>query len=566
MLFLKSNWNERRFNRRERATVALLIIVFFGLAINFFAGLILNEAKLVYPIDRLRLSMGVALSRMRVPPISGYVAYGSIDRYLRESGFSYDHDEAEIRKLLNDASRVEAIWRAALSIKIDPAQPNVTFTGSDLGYSDFISDSFALFGIHPDALYFFYFLLLSLAVLLFLVRFWYCATALWVLGTYLAAELLIVIYAAGVPSIESIASTRAMPSLALLPALHLVLQSSSREKTTFVAIAASCAQCLILGFVLFCRFDAVVLIVASLGALGLGAIAAITRRKVAPSGREWRTKLALFLLAIAIFGGMQLRQSWMLRADYEQAPERHLVWDSLLSSVFTYDSSLFAEYTGKSVDQEHLWDEDQIPCLAILHYYQEKYGRSFAGDCTRVPPPGLEGQYDRLGFELAMRILRVHPAIIFKLFEQSPRQQARIWSSNGLFDLKHTYPAILLATVVLLVFAWSRQSPGAGFDPILLSLGMLFLFAGALTDPLITPSPGQTGALAMLFLGAGLLGGAALLGGARALHSLVSILASHPRLNLQSSLVASNQSTDLIRPTHSGSGFNQRRTASTRPG
>ena len=513
-------------NRRGRperpATLALLVVVIIGIAVNFTVGVMLDQVKLFYPIDRLRLSMGVALSRLRDPPISGYVAYGSIDRYLQESGFSYEHDASEIRKLLSDNGRIEDIWRQALTMKLDPSLPNAVFGHSDVGYADFVSGSFLLFGMHPTSLYWFYCMILCISSALFLVCFWRSAPALWMLGTYLACHLLSVFYVTGVGSIASIANTRAMTTLALLPVLHLIVQSASKAKLTPGRIASSCGQCLILGFILFCRFDVVILVLAGLGALALAVISAAVKREAAARAHDLRARTVLLLLAIAIFGGLQLRQTLVLRDDYTKAPERHLVWDSFLSSILTYDPQLFAEYSGKPAEQEHLWDEDQIPCVAILHYYEQKFGKPFSGDCTVAPPPGLGGQYDQLGFELSMKILRAHPAAIFTLFERSPRQQISIWALNRELDLRHAYPALILAAVVLLAFAASRASPIAGFNPILLVAGMLLLLGSALADPLIVPSPDQSGALAMLFFSAALVCGGAVAGAAQACRARVA--------------------------------------------
>jgi hypothetical protein len=489
--------------RRTSANVALLIVVILGLAVNFFVGLGLGQNKLFYPIDPMRGYMDVALSRLRGAPIFGYAAFSSIDRYLQESGFSYDHSQTEIRKLLGDSARVEDIWREALSMKMDSDRPDISITG-DNAYADFISGSLALFGMHPGSLYLFYFFLLSTSVALFLICFWRSASGLWVLGTYLAAHLLIVIYVSDeIPFIESIANQRALTTFAVLPALHLVLLSATRGRITVAAAIASCAQCIILGFVVCCRFDSVVLALVGVGALALSTLLAFRRKENARHDR--RAKLLLFLSSLVILGGMQIRQTWTVR-NVDPHGGHHVIWWVVLSSLLRDDPTLFEENTGIPKNQEILFDSDQIPCLAIVKYYREKVGNSFSADCERVPPEKIASQYEQLGFELFIKMLRKHPWLPLVFLRDSPRQQLDIWTANRSLSFRYGYPAVLLAMTVLLTFVASRGRLTVDFKPTMLFGGMVLLTLASLIDPLIFPSLNQTGTLTLLVFDLALLG------------------------------------------------------------
>lgn len=63
----------RRCRPGRSAILAVLLVVIIGVAVNVVAGTPLDQAKLLYPIDRLRLSMAIALPGLRDAPISGYV-------------------------------------------------------------------------------------------------------------------------------------------------------------------------------------------------------------------------------------------------------------------------------------------------------------------------------------------------------------------------------------------------------------------------------------------------------------------------------------------------------------
>jgi hypothetical protein len=505
-----------RFTRRVLAHFILVIMVILGLAANFFIGLKLGQDKLFYPIDPLRASMDIALSRLRYPPVSGYMAFGSIDRYLQDSGFSYDHSQTEIRKLLSDNVRVEGIWHKALSMKIDPEVVNVSLT-SDLGYADFMSGSFALFGMHPGSLYLFYFLLLSVSVMLFLIGFWRSALALWLLGTYLAVHLLMVIYvSAEVPFIESIANPRAMTTFAVLPALHLVLQSAAKGGPRVAALLASCGQCVILSFILSCRFDSIVLVGGAVSALALSALLPFARSKIA--ARDRRARLLLLLLSLAILGGLQARQMWVMRNS--GPPEgHHLIWMFLLSSLFNDDRALFDEYAGPAVDQQLSLDSDRRPCPAILHYYERKFGKPVADDCEQIPPRALTtSQYEQAGFELFIKILREHPWVPLVFLRNSPRQQVSIWFENHSLSLQYGYPAFLLALAVLVCFIASRGCATMDFEAMTLLGGIVLLSLASLIDPLVYPSLNQTGALTLLTLDLTLLIGLMIVWGLSAVY------------------------------------------------
>src|ERR1700733_96217 len=76
-------------------------------SLHQFAGMYDN------PIYRWRESMAIALSRLRNPPLHGYLAYRSISDYLNQHGLALSEDEAkplpspqELRALVFDGARM----------------------------------------------------------------------------------------------------------------------------------------------------------------------------------------------------------------------------------------------------------------------------------------------------------------------------------------------------------------------------------------------------------------------------------------------------------------------------
>src|SRR5580704_8592300 len=81
----------------RRAALIFLAAVCCLLALNMARSYSLGQYGQMYdnPIYRWRISLAVALSQLRDPPLPGYVAYGSIVNYLNHGGLALMQGEAD---------------------------------------------------------------------------------------------------------------------------------------------------------------------------------------------------------------------------------------------------------------------------------------------------------------------------------------------------------------------------------------------------------------------------------------------------------------------------------------
>src|SRR5579862_9230208 len=121
------------------AALFFLITVCCFLALNMARSYSLGQYGQMYdnPIYRWRISLAVALSQLRDPPLSGYVAYGSIVEYLNHGGLAVMPGEADplprpatVVAFIHDSERLERLIREAAIVPIDDSLPPVAIAGS----------------------------------------------------------------------------------------------------------------------------------------------------------------------------------------------------------------------------------------------------------------------------------------------------------------------------------------------------------------------------------------------------------------------------------------------------
>jgi hypothetical protein len=156
--------------------LALILLIF---CLTLAHGVIIGKYDVgFHPIYRLRQSLAIAISRMHLPPTRGYLAYQSVVDTLSENGFAiYPNDKgphldiAGWTALFADPARLDAALKQAITTPIDPSMPPQILRGNELGYADYISAAFRLFGPHFGSLYYFYFVLLGVGCILFILEF-----------------------------------------------------------------------------------------------------------------------------------------------------------------------------------------------------------------------------------------------------------------------------------------------------------------------------------------------------------------------------------------------------------
>ena len=499
----------------------LLILITIELVGNFVEGVSLGERDMLfYPMYRTRQSMAVAISMMRSPPASGYLAYGSVSESLKSSGLEIlDPDDDWIRRerLFHNTPALNKAITDSLNVPLDASLPLETIKGNDLGYSDFIHLSFILFGPKVSSLYDFYFLLLLTSTLAFIAQFYRSRFLLLVLSAYMAVHLFLLVYCSSFgPPIGSIANDRTFTALGILPTLHLIAQLFDRGRVRPIVLATGLLQALLLAFVISCRFEAMWEVAAILAVAGLVGVSLVLQARTEPILRRARRLRSLWPAAflVVILAGFHARVELVTDSIYQNEAKTHIVWDSVLIGFLSNDSSLFQEYTGRD---RSLWDKyvlsDELGCEAVKHYLRSKNdprGSLIGGyDCDKGTffYGGETGTYDRFARAVVFQMTWDHPLIVLKGLSWKYRQQMDMYYLHHTFTLANfQLPlACLLASVFVFWLAGGPPPitpPGAARAVVAGSV----LLCAALISPFISPSPFSIGSLAtyLIFAAIGL--------------------------------------------------------------
>lgn len=184
-------------------------------------------------------SISIALSESVYGLHLGYLGYASVRDKLVEAwnvGAKDGHDPILIKNCSNRDILNRAIKAAA---SLGPQPPGfigdrtlITTVEDDMGYVDYVKLSFRLFGFHIEALYYTFFLLLSLSALAFIWTFRNSIVAQIVLLCTLSAFYVEVHTAIFNPQIPTFYGMRHGSTLALVPMWYLVFAIIERKKIT----------------------------------------------------------------------------------------------------------------------------------------------------------------------------------------------------------------------------------------------------------------------------------------------------------------------------------------------
>jgi hypothetical protein len=233
------------------------------IALNMWLSYSFGHARMMYdnPIYRWRESVAIALSRMHHPPATGYLAYGSIEKYLLEHGLALMDGEAtpkpswqEVKGLIYNPDRIEGLFREASNVVVDLSLPPVRIEGNELGLVDYYYWAFKLFGINLVSLWLLYFIILSISILMFVLTFRGYRFCMLMLLFYLIGHIFMLGYAK-YGGIQTVHNSRFFPVLALLPTMHLLLLIVLRERPTPAAVVMAAGQTFILCFIIYCRIQ-----------------------------------------------------------------------------------------------------------------------------------------------------------------------------------------------------------------------------------------------------------------------------------------------------------------------
>jgi hypothetical protein len=379
------------------------------------------------PIYRWRESVAIALSKMRDNPMPGYLAYGSIHKYIVQHGLGLLDGEANplpkpdaLFALIHDPVRLNKLFQDASKVAIDHSLPPTKLQGNELGLAEYYYWAFSLFGVSLFAMWAFYFVLLAIAVLLFYGAFRASPFCLYLLLLYLTGHAYLVSYA-NIATIETIHNSRFFPTLAILPAMHLLLLLIRREKPNLSTVGLAAGQTFIFIFVIFCRAQT------SWQAVAIVACAfiAVRYRLLFVSFRYSRSLVPALKMVtsttwpalLVVLGYLILTIYLSVATDQRYAGDRtHVFWHTLYAGMVSASPKLGHLYSyGKKRYG------DNIAYFAVLNDLRERHDSSPSIAFVQNGKIYINiwnnfGEYDRLVRRVFFKIVLRHPWLALKSF------------------------------------------------------------------------------------------------------------------------------------------------------
>jgi hypothetical protein len=455
---------------------ALTICCLLGL--NVYRSYSLGQYRTMYdnPIYRWRISIAVALSELRNPPLRGYVAYRSISDYLNQHGLALMEGEASpmpsyesVRMLVYDSDRLETLFREAAGIPIDYSLAPVPIIGNEKGGAAFAYWAFRLFGIHIISLWLFYFTLLALSVLAFFLAFWRSQIGMLLLTLYLIGHLYM-LDIASTGHFQTIHNSRFLPALALLPSLHLALLALRGVTLRLGAAFLALCQTFLLFFLIFNRFEAawqpLAVLIASLLSLPL--------RKLMPSSWHPRALLAgVGRILVAAWPGIMIIGGAISFAVYSHMAldpmayatetRTHTFWDPLLvgtisaspelTQLYGFGQPPYSDTMGYFIARNYVMEHhDTASPIAVVQ----------DGNVVGTFAMWNMGAFDAIQRQVFFEMMSEHPWLVLRAFAyDKPRAELLLlWKDPVLYR-----PAIFLNCILLAMatgaLIWAFGAPSA---------------------------------------------------------------------------------------------------------
>jgi hypothetical protein len=496
--------------------VALILLVGCAFYLDVRHGMRLGQDHIAFePIYRLRQSLAVAISRLRSPPLGGYLAYGSIVNVLDDNGFALFDGEPGAHldsdgwdALLADGPRLDRTIAAAKNVPIDKDLPPQLIQGNELGLADYISLSFQLFGDKISSLYYFFYLVVAVSCMIYVLQFRNNPFLLFVLAVFLGELYFLENYAHSYGmQLATPANSRLFSGLSLLPALHVLLVLWRRLPFRPFTAAGVAVQSVIFAFLLSCRTEAVwqlAMIIAV--ACGIGLFSLLRSREQDRESRIVRlAKLwpaAVLAFAVSAYSAVAANHT-----DRRYAAEsgQHIIWHGVLAGMLLASPDLRREYVG-----DMPWTNgDQAAYTAVTRDLEARH--DITSPIVRTSPSGElsidllagYGEYDKLARSLALRIIFHHPIAVLACVPQKIKLQIVRYDDPNRHIMtwgNFRAPVALVSLAALLCAA------AGGFTTNRAALGSAAAFAGivlmfASVTPTIWPSPLSVGSL-FCYLGA----------------------------------------------------------------
>jgi hypothetical protein len=253
-------------------------------AVAFEEGLSQNMHRVAPDaVDMLAQTIAIDMSQ-RYHGITGYIGRTEVLETLFRGGFTGRQsylDKLGIQYPANSEmpDRINRAIQDALAVKDLP--PNPSFgnrqlfapEANDPGFVDYVSWSFEIFGFRVEALYYFYFLILSVSVALFLICYRADALPLVVLSAVMVSFLTLMnsqIFT-GV-NLRTVHNQRFLGTLCFIPYLHLLFIFLIYRRPTLSRVLVTALQAAVFTFVMFTRSSTFWMILSFAVIIGLNAL------------------------------------------------------------------------------------------------------------------------------------------------------------------------------------------------------------------------------------------------------------------------------------------------------
>jgi hypothetical protein len=402
-------------------------------ALAFEEGLSQNMHRVVPDgVDMLAQTVGIDISQ-RFYGTTGYVGRTEVLETLFQGGFTGRQNYLDKLGIQYPANvempdRINSVIQGALRLKDLPE--DATFANrrlyapeaNDPGFVDYVHWSFEIFGFRVESFYYFYFLILSVSIALFLICFRTDAVPLVALSGIMVAFLILVSSQLFNGSLtRSVYNQRFLGSLCVVPYLHLLFTLLIYRKPTLSRVVVTVLQAALLTFVMFTRSSAFWMILSFAAIIGLNAMFRLGR----PQEEKKATRAAKLVFSwpiLLILGGLGcslIYKSATLHPIYGIGIflPYHMVWHNAYMGMGLHPDwkERGDKHNGQPIPDQ---GSDNMAWKAAVAEAEERYGLSEAytvnGEVGGLP--GIKiALHEKLIKERFLRFAYQHPRFMLEL-------------------------------------------------------------------------------------------------------------------------------------------------------
>lgn len=343
---------------RRWAPLVPIVLSLAMLAIAFAAGVRsgVSGAASTLPISRVGFS---AVISSKVHGLEGhpYSAFESVDDALATAGLQFAHDQQVAPYL--DPQKVNAAFGAAESA--DTCASSLMFWGqNDQGTVDFTRGAFSLFGTKIQSLYYFFFVLFSASIIIFLISFSKdYNSCLLLFGCIFAVYTFLPSYLLGDADLLSVANYRFATCIAIIPLFHImILLWRDDRRLTWPALLTAIAQMAIISFAYAIRsttlwmFIAIAILFALLSLVPV--LRALRLRSQAPLKPLTFSRAPLVVVFLATILSIGTTRQFYMVPPCGTALNAHPFWHNVFLGLDVHDdwgTRFAAQYENAEGDQ-----------------------------------------------------------------------------------------------------------------------------------------------------------------------------------------------------------------------